>query len=101
MTPMSNTAEIAVLDQSAVGREAPTDRNRAMSMSPISVPQVLHVAMAIQYQGLLSPNRYAIHKAATKNGTPMSDAQYTPRPASASQSPSAVPSTPAASITTQ
>ena len=54
MMAVSNAAEMAVLTQSATGREV-TDRNRATSMSPISVPQVLHAAMAIQYQGLLSP----------------------------------------------
>jgi hypothetical protein len=45
-----------VLNQSAVGREV-TERNRTTSMSPRSVPQVRHAAMAIQYKGLLSPNR--------------------------------------------
>ena len=57
MTAVSKTAEMAVAHQSAIAREAPADRNRAMSMSPISVPQVLHVATAIQYQALLRPNR--------------------------------------------
>jgi hypothetical protein len=57
MTAASNRAEIAVAHQSAIAREAPADRNMAMSMSPISVLQVLHVAIAIQYKGVLSPNR--------------------------------------------
>src|SRR5256885_9236883 len=101
MTPASSAAEITVLTHSATAREAPSYRQKAMSMSTMSVPQVLQRAMAIQSQALLSPKWYAAHTAATKKGAPMSDAQYPPSPASASQSPQAVPSTPAASMTTQ
>jgi hypothetical protein len=53
ITATSNVAEIAVLDQSATGREV-TWRKMTTSMSPISVPQVRQAAIATQYHGLVT-----------------------------------------------